>query len=103
MQFTGKTLVESKNKLLKARYKVIESVLGFDDGAECIICKTLNPDFSIILPSLSLIITETGSPLSHLAILARERNIPVLLVPEILQNIPQKGKLNFENNKIELL
>ena len=77
-------------------------MLDYENNVECVICKTLNPDFSIILPSLSLIITETGSVLSHLAILARERNIPVVLISDITSKVPETGVLNYENGVLKI-
>ncbi|MGK2930433.1 MAG: PEP-utilizing enzyme, partial [Acidimicrobiales bacterium] len=40
---------------------------------------TLDPSLAPFLATVGGIVAETGSPLSHLAILARERGVPVVV------------------------
>ena len=52
-----------------------------DDGAEgdVLVVRTLDPDLAPSLAGISAIVSETGSPLSHLAILAREMGIATVV------------------------
>lgn len=43
-----------------------------------IITKNLNPDLVMLLPSIAGMIAENGGRLSHLAVVARERNFPLI-------------------------
>jgi pyruvate,water dikinase len=44
---------------------------------------SLDPTLATELPNVAAIVSETGSPLSHLAILAREQHVPVVVgVPD---------------------
>ena len=44
-----------------------------------LVVETLDPRLAPILASLSGLVAETGSPLSHLAILAREHGVPTVV------------------------
>ncbi|MGM5482844.1 MAG: PEP-utilizing enzyme, partial [Nanobdellota archaeon] len=57
----------------------------------------LDADYTVLLNNIKLIISENGSPLAHLATVAREYNKPVLLVENILGKIPKKGSLTISN------
>jgi rifampicin phosphotransferase len=46
---------------------------------DVLVVRTLDPDLAAHLPRLAGIVSETGSPLSHLAILAREHGVPVVV------------------------
>ncbi|MCF2530252.1 PEP/pyruvate-binding domain-containing protein [Yinghuangia soli] len=49
----------------------------------------LDPGLASYLPGLAALVAETGSPLSHLAVLARERRIPTATaVPEAVARFP---------------
>jgi rifampicin phosphotransferase len=76
-------------------------VLRIEDfsGEECIIVKAMNPDYTILLPSIQLIITEKGSPIAHLAIIAREYGVPVVLVQGITNKLAQKGKISINQKE----
>jgi len=58
---------------------------GPADGADAppagsvLVVRTLAPSLAAYLPSLAGIVAETGSPLSHLAILAREMGVPTVV------------------------
>lgn len=90
-----------ENKIYK--YEVVDNILNYE-GNECIIVYNLNPDFTLLLNKLSLIITEKGSQLSHLAIIAREYEKPVLFVENITKKIPKKGELSIvcKNEDVEI-
>jgi phosphohistidine swiveling domain-containing protein len=58
------------------------------DGAVLVVGH-LEPHLAPLLPSLSGLVAETGSPLSHLAILAREYGVPVVVgVPDARVRYP---------------
>lgn len=58
------------------------------DG-EVLVVRTLDPGLAPLLPHLSGLVAETGSVLSHLAILAREMHVPVVVgVPDALSRFP---------------
>ena len=44
-----------------------------------LVVRTLSPDLAPLLPRLRGLVAETGSVLSHLAILARESGVPVVV------------------------
>ncbi|MPY95994.1 MAG: hypothetical protein GEV08_23935 [Acidimicrobiia bacterium] len=48
------------------------------DGAVLVVA-TLDPGLAAVLPRLAGLVAETGSPLSHLAILARELGVPTVV------------------------
>lgn len=52
---------------------------GLPDGRAVLVVRTLAPGLAATLPRLAGLIAETGSPLSHLAILAREHGIPTVV------------------------
>jgi phosphoenolpyruvate-protein kinase (PTS system EI component) len=81
-------------------YQVINKIEKVN--SRCIIVKNLNPDYYLLFSSVSMIITEHGSPLAHLAIVARERNMPVLLAEGILSKIPRKGRFSIKGGMIEI-
>lgn len=46
---------------------------------DVLVVRTLDPQLAVLLPSLGGLVAETGSPLSHLAILAREMKVPTVV------------------------
>lgn len=105
MIFEGKVIVNESRGGGKYNYQVVEDVMDFNKG-DCIIIKSMNPDYSILLNKLDVIISEKGSVLSHLATIAREYDKTLLLVKGIINKIPKKGRLNIsyegENAKIQI-
>ncbi|WTW94039.1 PEP-utilizing enzyme [Streptomycetaceae bacterium NBC_01309] len=58
-------------------------------GSAVLVTATLGPELAVHLPRLGALVSRTGSPLSHLAILAREHGIPtVVAVPGVLDALP---------------
>jgi rifampicin phosphotransferase len=49
---------------------------GPPDAGAVLVVRTLDPDLAPLLPHLGGLVAETGSFLSHLAILAREFGVP---------------------------
>jgi pyruvate,water dikinase len=70
---------------------VRHDVDGAAPGVPCIlVVDTLDPRLAAVLPRLAGLISETGSALSHLAILARELGLPaVVAVPDARRRFPE--------------
>ena len=49
------------------------------DGSAVLVVDTLDPRLAAVLPRLAGLVAETGSALSHLAILAREMHVPAVV------------------------
>jgi pyruvate,water dikinase len=61
---------------------------GVEDGAVLVV-STLDPDLAVHLPRLAGLVAETGSVLSHLAILAREFGVPTVVgMPGAVERFP---------------
>lgn len=55
-----------------------------------LVVETLSPDLAAALPGLAGLVSETGSTLSHLAILAREFGVPTVVgVPDARRRFPE--------------
>ena len=52
---------------------------GLPAQGEILVVPTLDPDLATLLPRLGAIVSETGSVLSHLAIMAREYGVPAVV------------------------
>ena len=59
-----------------------------------LVTRFLEPGLAALLPSLSGLVAETGSALSHLAILAREMGVPTVVgVPDAVRRFPPGTRL----------
>jgi rifampicin phosphotransferase len=59
-----------------------------DGGSAVLVVEALTPSLAVHLPSLTALVAETGSPLSHLAILAREQGVAAVVgVPDARSRI----------------
>jgi len=96
----GKYLVKSNSHLPQINYRIIRSIgVSIGDVPPCIVVENLNPDYYLLFGSLKLIVTENGSVLSHLAIIAREYHISVFLSnEEIIEKITEEGTLSLKEN-----
>lgn len=57
---------------------------------EVLLVRTLDPRLAPFLPGLAGVVAEAGSTLSHLAIVARECGVPIVVaVPDALQRFPE--------------
>ncbi|HUP71126.1 MAG TPA: PEP/pyruvate-binding domain-containing protein [Acidimicrobiales bacterium] len=62
---------------------------GTPDAGAVLVVRTLDPALATVLPQLGGLVSETGSVLSHLAVLAREFNVPVVVsVPDAVRRFP---------------
>jgi pyruvate,water dikinase len=65
---------------------------------------TLDPELAVHLPRLAGLIAETGSPLSHLAILARELSVPVVVgVPGATERFPAGTGVEVDGTSGEIV
>ena len=62
----------------RAKGRVVHDPAVAQPG-DVLIVRTLDPDLAAVLPTLGGLVAETGSVLSHLAILAREFGIPTVV------------------------
>jgi pyruvate,water dikinase len=63
---------------------------GMPDHGAVLVVSTLDPSLAGVLPRLAGLVAETGSPLSHLAILARELGVPTVVgVPDARERFPE--------------
>lgn len=67
--------------------------VAFEDPAvgDVLVVRTLDPSLAPLLPSLAGLVAETGSPLSHLAILAREHGVPVVVGHRTVRELVAPG------------
>jgi pyruvate,water dikinase len=84
----------------RGKYKMIESIEQFEKGRRFIVVRSLSPDYFLLFSSIDAIISENGSALSHLAILAREHNIPIMIVPGITSKIHRKGNISIRGEEM---
>ncbi len=98
MIIQAKTLVGVTPDSSVMNYQIVKKIFDFEES-ECIIVPYLNPDLTLLLSNIKVIITERGSALSHLAIVAREYRKAVFLAEGITQKIAIRGRLFIQHNK----
>ncbi|MGL6200480.1 MAG: PEP-utilizing enzyme [Lachnospiraceae bacterium] len=66
---------------VKARARVILSLDGFHlmQPGEVLVCRYTDPSWTPLFPLAAAVVSDTGGPLSHSAIVAREYGIPAVL------------------------
>jgi pyruvate,water dikinase len=68
-----------------------------------LVVRTLSPDLAPLLPRLHGLVAETGSVLSHLAILAREAGVPVVVgVQDALERFPVGSAVTVDGGSGEV-
>ncbi|MFW6282251.1 MAG: PEP-utilizing enzyme, partial [bacterium] len=67
--------------IIKGKVKVISGISEFSklDHGDILVCKFTDPAWTPLFSLASAVISDTGGPLSHAAIVAREYNIPAVL------------------------
>jgi rifampicin phosphotransferase len=66
-------------------------VFGEPAIGDVLVVRTLEPALAPLLPSLAGLVAETGSPLSHLAILAREHGVAVVVGHRTIRDLVSPG------------
>ena len=61
---------------------------GFIFGLVVLVCPITSPVWSILFPTVSALITDTGGVLSHSAIIAREYGVPAVAAAESARAMP---------------
>ncbi|MDT3399333.1 PEP-utilizing enzyme, partial [Streptomyces sp. B1866] len=62
-----------------------------------LVVRTLDPGLAPLLPSLNGLVAETGSPLSHLAVLAREFRVPAVVgAADAVRRFPPGARLTLD-------
>ncbi|MFD0415997.1 PEP/pyruvate-binding domain-containing protein [Streptomyces sp. NPDC127108] len=68
-----------------------------------LVVRTLDPAFAPLLPGLTGLVAETGSVLSHLAVLAREYRVPTAVgVPDAQGRFPEGTRLSVDGGTGEV-
>lgn len=98
MIIKAKTLVGVIPDSFEMNYRIVKKISDFRES-ECIIVSYLNPDLTLLISNIKVIITERGSVLSHLAIIAREYKKAVFLAEGITRKIATRGRLLIQCNK----
>jgi rifampicin phosphotransferase len=80
---------------------------GWDGGSPpegaILVTRHLEPQLAPILGGLAGLVSETGSALSHLAILAREAGLPTVVgVPDALRRFPPGTRLMIDGHTGEI-
>ncbi|EPH44969.1 putative phosphoenolpyruvate synthase [Streptomyces aurantiacus JA 4570] len=62
-----------------------------------LVVRTLDPSLAPLLPALAALVAETGSVLSHLAVLAREYDVPTAVgVPDAVERFPEGTRMSVD-------
>lgn len=76
---------------------------GPPEPGDVLVVRTLSPTLAAHLPVVAGIVSETGSVLSHLAILAREYDVPtVVAVSDALHRFPVGTRLLVDGDSGEV-
>lgn len=98
--FSGSHLSSTGLKGKGFSYSVASDISDYSQDKQAIVVPVLFPNLFLVFGNIKLIISEKGSYLSHIAILAREQNIPVLLLPEVISKIDEKGTLDIDKDEV---
>lgn len=70
---------------------------GIPEPGAVLVVATLDPDLATLLPRLGGVVSETGSVLSHLAIMAREYGVPTVVgVQDALTRFPAGSRISVD-------
>ena len=76
---------------------------GDVEAGDILVVRTLDPGLAAVLPKLGGLVAETGSVLSHLAILARELGVPTVVgVPDALSRFEAGSELILDGTTGEV-
>ncbi|MDQ3981075.1 MAG: PEP-utilizing enzyme, partial [Actinomycetota bacterium] len=79
---------------------------GTPKRGDILVVSTLDPDLATLLPRVNAVVAETGSVLSHLAIMAREYGVPAVVgVPDAVSRFPAGARISVDGTtgEVELL
>jgi rifampicin phosphotransferase len=73
------------------------------EPGDVLVVRTLDPQLAGVLPDLGGLVAETGSVLSHLAILAREFGVATVIgVPDAIDRFPVGSKVLVDGQSGEV-
>jgi phosphohistidine swiveling domain-containing protein len=76
---------------------------GTPRRGDVLVVSTLDPDLATLLPRIGALVSETGSVLSHLAIMAREYGVPTVVgVPDAVTRFPAGSWISVDGNSGEV-
>ena len=82
---------------------IVHSGEGVPRRGEVLVVSTLDPDLATLLPRLGALVSETGSVLSHLAIMAREYGIPAVVgVPDAVARFGAGSRVSVDGTTGEV-
>ena len=82
---------------------VVHDGEGVPEQGAVLVVATLDPDLATLLPRLGGLVAETGSVLSHLAIMAREFGVPTVVgVPDALTRFPAGTRVSVDGTTGEV-
>ena len=73
--------VSGNSGKVTGKVRIIQSILEFDklQEGEILVCRYTDPEWTPLFLIASAVVSDTGGPLSHSAIVAREFGIPAVL------------------------
>ncbi|HEV2757498.1 MAG TPA: PEP/pyruvate-binding domain-containing protein [Actinomycetota bacterium] len=81
----------------------VHSGPGVPRRGDVLVVSTLDPDLATLLPRLGALVAETGSVLSHLAIMAREYGVPAVVgVPDAVARFPAGVRVSVDGTTGEV-
>ncbi|MDQ3956957.1 MAG: PEP-utilizing enzyme [Actinomycetota bacterium] len=81
----------------------VHSGEGVPQRGDILVVSTLDPDLATLLPRLGGLVAETGSVLSHLAIMAREYGVPTVVgVPDAVARYPHGARIVVDGDTGEV-
>ena len=100
----GKFIVSSsKLPVQKLRYERLSDPLNFNLETDALLLNSLASKFDVLVGNIKLIVSRYGSPLSHLAIVAREHKVPVFVTSDDISILPDTGQLKVNDESIEVV
>lgn len=82
---------------------IVHSGDGVPRRGDVLVVSTLDPDLATLLPRLGALVSETGSVLSHLAIMAREYGVPAVVgVPDAVARFPAGSRVSVDGTTGEV-
>jgi hypothetical protein len=99
MNLKGKLLVMGKRTEGVFDYQVLQKLEEYKIGSKIIIIPRLDPDYTLLLNNIDIIISPSGSQLSHLSIVSREYGKTIILCEDIQRIDKKRGKLRIKLKK----
>jgi phosphoenolpyruvate-protein kinase (PTS system EI component) len=86
-EFTGLWLIPEEEGVSSGSFQLVQSLHDWQVPTDetkkfFYVVPSLSSDFLTLFPSCRALLTCTGSQLSHLAILAREQQVPIFLIQD---------------------